>query len=329
MKTVLVTGSSGLVGHSIKEMCYNTNFKFVFTTSKDCDLKNYEKTYDLFETIKPDYVLHLAANVGGVYKNLREPFSMFYDNITINNNIIRACLEHKVERLLACLSTCIYPFKETRLHEELLHEGPPHDSCCGYAYGKRMMDVGIRTCNNQFGTNYKCISPTNIYGPNDNFNNLNSHVIPGLITKCVDSINKNKPFIINGSGKARRQFIYSMDIANILLDVLLTDKYLIIPMNIIISTPESHEISIKYCAETISKLLNNEQPIEYDTSKSDGQITKTVDTSLFEKYFPNYEFTSLTEGLTNTIKFYLRKISQETKISDNLSKFIDSELIPI
>ena len=130
MKTVLVTGSSGLVGHSIKEMCYNTNFKFVFTTSKDCDLKNYEKTYDLFETIKPDYVLHLAANVGGVYKNLREPFSMFYDNITINNNIIRACLEHKVERLLACLSTCIYPFKETRLHEELLHEGPPHDSCC-------------------------------------------------------------------------------------------------------------------------------------------------------------------------------------------------------
>ena len=237
---------------------------------------------------------------------------MFDDNIRMNNNIIKACIEHKTERLLACLSTCIYPSKFELLHEDVLHDGPPHESNFGYAYAKRMMDVAIRACNYQFHTDFKCVSPTNMYGPNDNFDELNSHVIPALITKCVDSKQNEIPFIVSGSGKAQRQFVYSKDVARIMLEILTTEKYSTIPTNMIISTPITEEVSIKACAEMIATILENDQPIQFDTNKTDGQMKKTVDTSLFENIFHDFNFTPLNEGLKNAIRYYLMKISHES-----------------
>tara|TARA_Y100000389_G_C17076434_1_gene324531 strand:+ start:127 stop:564 length:438 start_codon:yes stop_codon:yes gene_type:complete len=145
----------------------------------------------------------------------------------------------------------------------------------------------------------------------------------------VYSKQNKTPFIVSGSGKAQRQFVYSTDVARIMLEILTTEKYNIIPTNMIISTPISQEVSIKTCAETIAAILDNKQPIQFDTDKTDGQMKKTVDTSLFENMFNDYTFTSLNEGLRNAIRYYLMNGFHETKISTNLSKSIESELIPM
>jgi GDP-L-fucose synthase len=304
MQSILVTGGSGLVGNAILllEKEY-PNYNFIFLNSKICDLTNYNEVIILFNTIKPDNVIHLAACVGGLFKNMAQKVKMFEDNILINTHVIKAASAVGVKNLIACLSTCVFPDKtEYPINETMLHNGPPHHSNEGYAYSKRMMELHCRLYNESCGTNYICIIPTNIYGPHDNFNLEDGHVIPSLIHKCYLAKKEGIPFEVKGSGRPLRQFIYSMDLAKLIMSTLENNE-LIGTGNIIVSPEE--EYSIREVAELINSHFGNE--IIFNEEYSDGQYRKTADNSKLKELLKkvNFEFTDLATGILQSVNFFI------------------------
>lgn len=301
MLNVLVTGGTGLVGSAINRLSKDYKYNFKFIGSKDYDLTDYSQVFKCFESFKPEYVIHLAACVGGLYKNMSDNVNMYQKNITINSNILKACHLFKVKKCISCLSTCIFPDKtEYPINESMLHNGPPHNSNYGYAYAKRMLEVESRAYQEQHGSNFICIAPTNIYGPNDNFSIKNGHIIPALIHKCFVAKQNKADFIILGTGKALRQFIYVDDLAKLIIWSLenYNDKELLI-----LSPDESYEISIKNIVELICKYMKYEQ-ISYDNSYSDGQLKKTVSNKKLIDLYGNYTYTSIENGIQNTVKWF-------------------------
>ena len=296
IKTILVTGGSGLVGSALNKISREYQYNFVFLDSKMCNLLNYRETSNFFKMLEPDYVIHLAAVVGGLYKNQNEPIKMMNDNLIINTNVLKCAYKYKVKKLIACLSTCIFPEKEM-LNETMLHDGPPHESNEGYAYAKRMLEIQCKIYSKQ-GCNFSCVIPTNIYGSYDNFNLMDSHVIPGLIHQCYIAKQINEPFVVKGSGRPLRQFIYNIDLAKIIMELIILDYR----ENIIIAPTQ--EYSIKEVAEIIAWNFDK-LSIIYDKSFSDGQYRKTVDNSKLINLF-NFEFTSLNHGISDTIDWFLR-----------------------
>lgn len=222
METILVTGGSGLVGNAIKYVSKNyNNYNFIFISSKQYNLISYNETKQMFIDIKPTYVIHLAACVGGLFKNMNNKVDMLEQNLMINYNVVKCAHDYKVKKLIACLSTCIFPDKVTYpIDESMLHNGPPHNSNDAYAYAKRMLEIHCKAYRENYGDNFTCIIPTNIYGPHDNFDLENGHVIPSLIHQCYKAKKENKPFVIKGTGKPLRQFIYSEDLAKLIMLVL-------------------------------------------------------------------------------------------------------------
>ena len=306
MKKILVTGGTGLVGsaiHDISSTFYN--YDFIFVNSRDCNLISFADCNKLFEEIKPDYVIHLAACVGGLYKNMSQPIKMLEDNLLININVLKCAKNHLVDKLIACLSTCVFPDNIGKINESMLNNGPPHPSNEGYSYAKRLLEYQCRIYNKIYLTNFICIIPTNIYGPNDNFNLIDSHVIPGLIHNCYLAKQSNLPFVVKGTGKPLRQFIYSIDLAKIimeLLDLQFVDKLIISPTN---------EVSIKEIAELIAWNFQIKDII-FDDTFSDGQMRKTVDNSKLMEII-NFEFTTLNQGISDTIDWFLRNYNNIRK----------------
>ena len=302
MGRLLVTGQNGLVGSQFKG-------DLIALTSKVCDLRDPKAVDDVFsfytdKNIQKEYavdsVIHCAAKVGGLGGNMNYKGEFFYDNIMINTNVIEACRKYDVKKLVVFLSTCIFPDNiDYPLTESKIHLGPPHPSNDAYAYAKRMADIQVRSYREQYGLNYTCVIPTNIYGPNDNFNLENGHVIPSLIHKCYLAKENNTPFIIWGSGKPLREFIYSEDVAELTKWVL--DNY-DEPEPIILSTSE--EISIKDVVNLIVKHMEFDGEVIFDSSKPDGQFRKPSDNSKLKKYLPDYKFTSFEDGIKKTIDWF-------------------------
>jgi GDP-L-fucose synthase len=164
-----------------------------------------------------DAVIHLAANVGGLFKNMNKRTEMYEDNILMNTHVVSQAAKHKVPRVLTMLSTCIFPDGLKELRPSDLHTGPPHPSNEGYAYAKRVCEVHSRIIRETTDTWTTCIIPTNIYGPNDNFSIEDGHVVPALIHKAWLAKKNNEPLKLFGTGKAKRQFIHSRDIARIIV----------------------------------------------------------------------------------------------------------------
>ncbi len=308
MEKVLVTGGNGLVGRAIQNVHQQKykSYQFIFLSSKDCDLTNIEETVNIFKKIKPSYVIHLAAVVGGLYKNMNFKVDMFEKNIIINLNVLKCCHDFKIKKCISTLSTCIFPDNTSYpINEKMLHNGPPHNSNDAYAYAKRMLDIHSRAYQEQYNDNFNCIIPTNIYGPYDNYHLEDSHVIPALIHKCYLAKKNNKPFVVYGSGKPLRQFIYSEDLARLILFILfeVNEKE-----PIILSVSEEEEISIKNVAEIIAKEFD--YPLEFDESKSDGQFKKTADNTKFknlyyEKFKKDFEFIKIEEGIKISVKWFI------------------------
>ena len=190
---VLVTGGTGLVGKAI-ETVVNENPSldevWFFASSKDADLRDRESTRRLFERINPTHVIHLAAMVGGLFRNLKYKVEFYRENVLMNDNVMELCKEFNVVKLVSCLSTCIFPDKTTYpIDETMVHNGPPHSSNAGYAYAKRMIDCMNKCYNEEYGCNFTSIIPTNIYGAHDNYKYCFKHaVFYNLLPRIVADI---------------------------------------------------------------------------------------------------------------------------------------------
>ena len=302
MGRLLVTGANGLVGSQFKGDIIGLN-------SKVCDLRDKTSTENIFKlytdkNIQKEYVvdkvIHTAAKVGGVGANMNYKGEFFYDNIMINTNVIESCRKFGVEKLVVFLSTCVFPDNvEYPLTEEKIHLGPPHFSNDAYAYAKRMSEVQIRSYREQYGLNYTSVIPTNIYGPNDNFNIENGHVIPSLIHKCFLARENNTDLTIWGSGNPLREFIHSKDVANLSQWVLENYNE---SEPIMLSTSE--EISIKDIVDIIVENMYFKGEVIFDKTKPDGQFRKPTDNSKIKNYLPNYEFIKFEDGIKETIDWF-------------------------
>jgi GDP-L-fucose synthase len=316
-QVVLVTGGSGLIGKAIKEIKSQDDhgFKWVFLSSHDADLRREDQTTAVFQHYRPKFVIHLAARVGGLYRNMAEKVRMYEDNMAINSNVIRACDQFKVSKTVLCLSTCVFPDKPPLrpegarypFDETALHQGPPHPSNEGYAYAKRMMEVQARLYNEKNtcqadGPQFACVTPTNVYGPHDNFHLEDSHVIPGLIHRCYLAKRYDTEFVVRGTGSALRQFIHSRDLARRMVMVLFEVPPKAMPNGMIIAPFQEH--SIREIVELIADATGlPREKIRYDDSYGDGQHKKTADNTLMRSQL-NGDFTPLKEGITETVKWF-------------------------
>jgi GDP-L-fucose synthase len=314
--TVLVTGGSGLVGQGIKayvesEKGQRENETWIFLSSKEGDLRDRKATEAIFVKYKPTHVIHLAAKVGGLFANLAHKVEFFRENILINDNIMECSRIYKVQKLVSMLSTCIFPDKTSYpIDETMLHDGPPHASNEGYAYAKRLIDTMNRAYAEEYGCNFTSIIPTNIYGPHDNFNIQNGHVIPGLIHKCYLAKKNGTPFEIWGSGTPLRQFIYSLDLAELSVWVM-RDYH--DPTPITLSVDESAEVSIKDVALAVAKAMKFEGEVKFDSSKADGQFKKTASNLKLRKLRPDYEFVSMQDGIQKSVDWFVEHYESARK----------------
>ena len=298
---IMVTGGSGLVGSTI-----NADIKL---SSKDADLRNWNETISIFEKYKPDEVIHCAGKVGGVGSNMNYKGEFFYENIMINTNVLEASRQIGVKKVVSFLSTCVFPDDvEYPLTEKKIHLGEPHSSNYPYAYAKRMADVQSRAYNEQYGTNYICVIPTNIYGPDDNFSIDNGHVLPALLHKCYLAKQNNTDLKVWGSGKPLREFIYSEDVAKLTEWAL--DNYEE-QEPVIFST--SQEISIKDIVDIIVDKFDFKGNVVWQSDKPDGQFRKPSDNSKLLSYLPDFEFTPIEDGIEKTVEWLVNNYKEIRK----------------
>ena len=288
MKKVLITGGYGMVGSAMESQ--------IKLSRETCDLTNPKQTEKLFQLIKPDGVIHCAGKVGGIGGNSNYKGEYFYDNLMINTNVIEAARKAGVKNLVAFLSTCVFPDKvKYPLTVDQIQLGEPHESNYPYAYAKRMADVQIRAYREQYGINYTSIIPSNIYGPNDNFSLEHGHVMPMLIHKLYLAKQNKTDFIVWGSGKPLREFVYSKDIAKIAEWALFNYKG-IDPL--IISGDE--EISIKDLVGLLVDEFKFKGKVVFDKTKPDGQLRKPSDNSKIKELIPDFEYTPFEQGIRNS-----------------------------
>jgi GDP-L-fucose synthase len=292
--SILVTGGTGLVGSEFK------GDEYIKVSSTRADLRNMEEVRHLFKTLQPDSVIHCAAKVGGILNNINNKGSFFYDNISMNTNVIHAAYESGVKRLIAFLSTCVFPNNISYpLTENKIHLGPPHSSNDSYAYAKRMADIQIRAYREQYGVNFTSVIPCNIYGPNDNYDLVNGHVIPSLIHRCYLSKKHNTDWVVWGSGQPLREFIFSKDVAK-LTEIILNEYF--DPEPVILTSAQ--EVPIKEVVNLIANALRFRGKIIWDESKPDGQLRKPSDNSKIKKIAPAFKYTSLKEGIEETVDHF-------------------------
>lgn len=298
----LITGGHGLLGSAL-------NFG-IKPTKEELNILDYSKLCEFIEKNKIDSVIHAAARVGGVQSNTDYIFDFFSENTQMSLNVMNACKQYKIQKSIYIISTCAFPADSPLpLKEEYLHTGEPHYTNYGYAYSKRMLEVGARSLRQQYGLNSFCLIPCNLYGENDNYNLKNGHVIPSLIHKCHLSKINNTPFEIWGSGNAEREFLYVKDFSNIIENIFKNN--IAIDSTAIISPENS--VTIKQIVELIAKKINFKGDIIFDKSKPEGILKKDSDNTKFKKYFPEFKFTSLDEGLDKTIEFFVQNYSRIKK----------------
>ncbi|XP_014226778.1 probable GDP-L-fucose synthase [Trichogramma pretiosum] len=308
-KVILVTGGTGLVGKAIQTVIENdkrSDEKWIFVGSKDADLSSKSDTEKLFKEHRPTHVIHLAAMVGGLFHNMANNLNFFRINMQINDNVLHTAHLNNVVKVISCLSTCIFPDKITYpIDESMIHLGFPHTSNYGYSFAKRMIDVQNRAYFDQHGRIYTSIIPCNVFGPHDNFKPTHSHVIPGLMRRLYDIIKtgntEDKVFTVLGSGKPLRQFIYSLDLAKLIVWVLRGYESV---EPIILSVDESSEVTIAEVAEELVKAFDFKGRIEFDSSAADGQYKKTASNTKLRKLLPEFQFTPFHQAIKETVEWY-------------------------
>lgn len=294
---VIVTGGSGMVGRSLKEIMPEATY----LSSSDFDLTKESDVVRMYSLYKPDAVIHLAAKVGGIIDNINKPSEYFVDNVMMNTLLVDYAYKFKVSRFIGILSTCIYPDKLDKypMKEDVLHQGPPTPTNFSYGYAKRCLAVHIDACNKQYNTNYQYLTPCNLYGEYDKFGE-NSHFVAALIKKIHKAkINKEDNITLFGTGSPLRQFMHSGDLAKIIKKCLEKNIY----DNFNVATEEN--VSINDIAKIALKACEAENiKIKYDSTKPDGQFRKDVSIEKLKSIFPEFQATDLYSGIKNA---YIKK----------------------
>ena len=300
---IYLAGHRGLVGSAILQKLKNSGYKNITTkTSQQLDLRDQKKVMNFFKKNSFQFVIIAAAKVGGIYANNAYKADFIYENLAIQNNIIYSSFLNGIKDLIFLGSSCVYPKNcKQPIKENYLLTGELEKTNEPYAVAKI---AGIKLCesfNSQYGTNYKCLMPSNIYGPNDNYDLENSHFFPALIAKTYNAIkNKKKELIVWGSGKPKRELMYSGDLADACLFFLRKKT-----KETLINVGSSMEMTIAEYAKFIMKKFNSKLKIKYDKSKHDGTKRKILDCSIAKKYGWSPKI-SLDNGFERTYKEYIK-----------------------
>ena len=294
-KNVLVLGGSGFVGKTLQK--YRPNW--VYWSSRDCDLKVYDDLVRSIAVVKPSAIIHLAAKVGGIKENKENQAIFFDENVLINTNVVRAAHDCNVDRLLASLSTCAFPdsLSNYPFNENNFFDGPPAKTNFSYGFSKRMLQVQCMSYRKQFGRNYSTFCPSNIYGPNDNFDLESSHFIPALIRKIYETTTDE--IEMWGTGKPKRQQLYVDDLAQI-IPVLVQEHNTSAPL---IVAPEEN-FSISEMCEIASCQIGKKIKFNFN-NKLDGQYRKDGSNSMLRQLLgDDFKFTKLQDGIGLTYEWY-------------------------
>ncbi len=310
---IYVAGHNGLVGSAIvRQLEARGCSNLVTRTHKELDLTEQEQVRSFFAQEKPEYVILAAAKVGGIHANNTYPAEFIYQNLMIESNIIDAAYRNSVERLLFLGSSCIYPKEvEQPMREDALLTGVLEPTNEPYALAKI---AGIKLCesyNRQYGTDYRSVMPTNLYGPGDNFHPENSHVIPALMRRFHEAkTNGDKEVVVWGSGKPKREFLHVDDMATASLFVLELDQARYQdntqPMLSHINVGSGVDCTIRELAETMKRVVGFQGEMIFDESKPDGTERKLMDVSRLRALGWEYAI-SLENGLASTYEWYIRQ----------------------
>ena len=298
MARYLITGSAGMLGSSLRRLLVNEDA--VYLTREDADLTSFEATAALFRTHKPEFVIHCAAVVGGIGSNSIHSGDYFRKNILINLNVLEAARLAGVKRLISFMSTCVFPDKtEYPLKENNLHNGAPHPSNFGYAYAKRMLEVQSSAYRKEWNCDFIVAIPTNMYGPHDDFALEGGHVIPSLIHRTYLRQQEGSDLLAWGTGSPLREFVYVDDIAKLTLWALENYRE---EEPIIFSS--GVERSIKELVEIVAEKMKFTGKIVWDSTKPDGQFRKPSDTAKLRRLQPDFQFTTLDEGIEKSVAWF-------------------------
>lgn len=299
---VVVTGGAGFLGSYVVEKLRQRGVKNIFIPrSRNYDLVNIEDVRRLYDDAQPDLVIHLAAVVGGIGANRVNPGKYFYDNLMMGVQLMEEGRLRNLKKFVATGTICAYPkFTPVPFSEDELWNGYPEETNAPYGLAKKMMLVQSQAYRQQYGFNSIFLLPVNLYGPRDNFDPESSHVIPALIRKCVEAIDRNADHITCwGTGVATREFLHAEDCAEGL--VLAAESY---DKSEPVNLGAGFEISIKDLTEKIVGLTGFTGSIEWDATKPDGQPRRCLDTSRAEREFGFRARIGFDEGLRQTIDWY-------------------------
>ncbi|HXW00626.1 MAG TPA: GDP-L-fucose synthase [Anaerolineae bacterium] len=302
-KRILVTGGEGFLGRYVVAELQRKEAQSIWVPRhQDYDLTQIDDVIRVYRDSRPDAVIHLAAKVGGIGINREKPGEFFYDNLMMGAHLMEQARQFGVQKFVSIGTVCAYPkFTPVPFKEDDLWNGYPEETNAPYGLAKKMLLVQGQAYRQQYGFNAIYLLPVNLYGPGDNFDPHSSHVIPALIKKCVDALDRGEERIVAwGTGNASREFLYVEDAARAI--VLATEKYdQPEPVNL----GSAMEITIRDLLKLIAELTGFQGEIIWDNSKPDGQPRRSLDTSRARQEFGFQAQTDFRAGLRQTIDWYL------------------------
>ena len=302
---ILILGSNGLVGSSCKRILeINPSYNIVASTRQDTDLFNLDDTKKLIKTANPDVLIIAAARVGGIHANNTDRVEFLLENLKINMNILESCIDNNSIKIINLGSSCIYPLNASNpINEDAVMTGILEPTNSPYAMAKLTAIEMGRSLSIQYGHSVINLMPTNLYGPNDNFSEMDSHVIPALIHRMHNAKEqKHSEFLIWGTGKPLREFLYVDDLANCINEVIEQDI-----KEDLLNVGSGEEVSILQLSEIIKEVIGYEGVLSFDSSKPDGNPRKLLDSKLINSYGWKPKI-SLQKGIENTYSWYKENI---------------------